>query len=98
MIKNRILETVAMAIIGDGLLCLVSPRRHLSLWMSGPRWWQRTWKSFVRFPGLTRTLGMFGIGFGIWLAWKQEPQIPRTRDRHDSLPHRWSEILAEAAQ
>jgi hypothetical protein len=72
VISERILETVAMTIIGDSALCVVSPQRHISLWLSGPGWWERTWRPFVRHPALTRALGVFGLGFGLWLATKAE--------------------------
>ena len=94
MIGKRLMETFAMAIIGDSLLCVVSPRRHLSLWLNGPQWWRHTWEPFVRFPGLTRVLGMLGLGFGLWLAWTQEPQLSKPPVQNGALPHRWSRMLA----
>ena len=97
MVKKRLLETFAMAIIGDSLLCMVSPQRHISLWRSGPRWWQQAWEPFIRLPDLTRMLGLLGLGFGIWLAWKQEPKISDPRPLQGSLPRRWSRTLAKAA-
>ena len=70
---RRLLETLAMAAIGDGVLCMISPRRHTGLWLSGPEWWRRAWAPFVEHSTLTRLLGAVGVGFGLWLAWRQEP-------------------------
>ena len=79
MIARRLIETLAMTIIGDSLLCVISPRRHVSLWASGPKWWQRAATPFVRRPGLTRALGTVGVAFGVWLASRQQPPVPITR-------------------
>ena len=72
MLTRRILETLAMLIIGDSILCIVSPRRHTSLWLEGPQWWHRAWRPFIEHSIITRAFGAFGLGLGIWLAWKQE--------------------------
>lgn len=98
MISRRLMETAAMTIIGDSFLCVLSPRRHTSLWLEGPQWWQRAWKPFVRHPGLTRALGAFGIGFGVWLAWRQEPRAPELPLERASTAKRWARTLAEAAR
>jgi hypothetical protein len=94
--NRRLIETVAMAIIGDGVLCMVSPRRHVSLWLSGPRWWRRGFEPFIRHPDLTRLLGSVGVAFGLWLAWKQEPEAPL--DETESLPRQWLKRLEHAAR
>ncbi len=73
MMAKRLMETAAMSIIGDSLLCVVSPRRHVGLWMRGPEWWRKSCEPFVRHPTLTRLCGAAGVGFGLWLAWRQEP-------------------------
>ncbi|HEX5245052.1 MAG TPA: hypothetical protein VFW23_17470 [Tepidisphaeraceae bacterium] len=78
MITRRLLETFAMAIIGDSVLCILNPRGHTSLWLNGPAWWERTWRPIVRHPATTRLLGALGLGLGIWLAWKQEEPITRS--------------------
>ena len=77
MLTRRILETLAMLIIGDSILCIVSPRRHASLWLEGPQWWHRAWRPFIEHSAITRTLGAFGLGLGIWLARKQEVSADR---------------------
>jgi hypothetical protein len=93
MRTQRLLETAAMMIIGDSVLCMASPRRHLSLWLNGPGWWQRLWQPFIRNAGMTRALGAAGLGFGLWLAWREEPtatQLPSN--------DRWTRRLVQAMQ
>jgi len=94
---KRLLEIAAMAVSGDGVLCMVSPRRHVSMWLDGPRWWRRTNERFLRHPDLTRFMGALGVGFGIWLAWRQEPEAPAF-DAYESGPRRWVKRLEAAAR
>jgi hypothetical protein len=65
------------------------------LWLGGPRWWQQTWKPFVDKPKVTRALGVLGLGFGLWLAWREEQTEERTPDE---TPRPWSRRLAEVMQ
>jgi hypothetical protein len=66
-------EALAMTMIGDGLLALVDPDRHVRLYMKGPAWWRRFLNTFAERPGMTRALGAAELGLGIWLAEKQKP-------------------------
>jgi hypothetical protein len=71
LIAERAKECLAMMMIGDGVLALVEPRRHLSLWQSGPRWWRGMVEPFLGRPGLTRCLGAGEVVLGVWLASRQ---------------------------
>ena len=95
MVSRRLIETLAMLLIGDSVLTLVSPRRHVSLWLGGPRWWDGTFEPLVRRPGLSRLLGVAGVGLGLWLAWRQEPPV---RPAPVSRGRRWARQMAEAMQ
>lgn len=75
MILKRILEGVAMLVIGDSLMCLLAPKRHVSLWRGGPRWWRQALHPFLQYPTLTRVCGAVGIVLGIFLAERQEPMV-----------------------
>ncbi len=61
-------ETAAMMAIGDGVLLMVQPRRHLQLWNTGPE----PWRSFVAFleqrPVLTMAIGAASVALGVWMA------------------------------
>ncbi len=66
-------ESLAMMMIGDGLLALVDPDRHVRLDIKGPAWWRRFLKTFAERPGMMRALGAAELGMGIWLVEKQTP-------------------------
>ncbi|CAN5179140.1 hypothetical protein BH20GEM2_BH20GEM2_21530 [soil metagenome] len=74
MLTNRVKELFAISLIGDGVLALFQPHRHLRLWREGPEPWRRAMGPFLRHPGLTRVLGAAEAGFGIWWASRQEPE------------------------
>lgn len=77
MWSQRIKETVAMMMIGDGLLALAEPERHCQLWMAGPQFWQRAVEPFVENPPLARALGAVELVAGFWLASRQYVEEPR---------------------
>jgi hypothetical protein len=71
MWRKRILETLAMAIIGDGVVEVVAPRPHSLLWETGPEAARKTARFFAENPNLMRALGLAEIAFGLWLAFRQ---------------------------
>jgi hypothetical protein len=82
MWTQRLKETGAMMMIGDGLLALSDPHRHCLLWKAGPRAWQEAVETFVEHPQITRVLGAVEVGLGFWIASRQQPQAPaRAMDR-----------------
>jgi hypothetical protein len=50
----------------------------------------------VRHPDLTRMLGAFGLGFGLWLAWRQEP--PADIEEPARFPRRLMRQLEEVVR
>ncbi len=70
---RRAMECFAMSMIGDGLLAFVEPERHVQLWYSGPRWWQRMMQPFADRPTFTRWVGAVEAAVGFWLASEQTP-------------------------
>lgn len=96
MLAARLKELLAIAIIGDSVLSLLAPRRHIGLWRDGPQWWERLCEPFERYPNMTRVLGAAGIVFGLWLADRQQPPRALPRDgrfRGARLPRRLMEAL-----
>ncbi len=71
MLEKRLAEVLAMAMIGDGVLALLFPRKHVALWRGGPRWYDRTLDAFLDHPDATRALGGLEAGLGVWLAYRQ---------------------------
>jgi hypothetical protein len=73
LINHWAKESLAIMMIGDGLVTLVDPVRHCRLWMKGPRPWQRFLNVFVEHPVITRGLALGELALGIWLAERQNP-------------------------
>jgi hypothetical protein len=71
MVSRRILEVVAMMMIGDGMIGLIAPRRHVLLWDGGPRVWRKITESCVRHSRLTRTIGLISVLSGLLIAGRQ---------------------------
>ena len=74
MINKLFGESFAMMLIGDGMLCLINPRRHIMLWNRGPQFWQNAMQPFAENPNLTRAAGALEIAVGLWLANREEPE------------------------
>ena len=54
-IGRRVVESIAMMMIGDVALAVMDPHRHMKLaWENGPHLWERMMRPFVKHPELTR--------------------------------------------
>jgi hypothetical protein len=73
MIAERAKECLAMMMIGDGVLAMLEPRRHMLLWEEGPSWWRAMVEPFANRPTLTRCVGAGELALGVWLASRQTP-------------------------
>lgn len=76
MWAKRIKELIALSAIGDGMLSIIAPREHTSLWLVGPEGVRKLALWFAENPTYTRLAGIVELGFGVWLALKQyeEPE------------------------
>lgn len=65
----RILEIVGQAVLGDGITCIILPRRHMRLWVDAfPwRWWRTTVQWFADRPAVTIANGLFESLLGLWM-------------------------------
>lgn len=70
----RVREMAAVFMIGDGMLGLLQPRRHVELWREDALGAERTVAPFVGKPGRRRLYALAQIGAGLWLANRQRPQ------------------------
>ncbi len=61
-------EMFAIMMIGDGMLALTQPRRHMRLWNAGPEPWRKLCSYFEQRPAQTMAVGAASIGLGLWLA------------------------------
>jgi hypothetical protein len=71
LVEARTLEVLALTMIGDGVLALLQPERHMLLWRRGPRPWREVSQYFLERPMLTRVVGVASVAAGLWLANRQ---------------------------
>ena len=73
--NRRLLETLGMLLIGDGILSLLAPRRHCLLWEAGPEFCRELIDQFAEHPLATRLVGAVEAAIGVWLASQQQPTL-----------------------
>jgi len=67
----RVAEMAAIFMIGDGLLGLAQPRRHVALWQDGALGADRAVRPFAGRPGRRRAYALLQIAAGLALASRQ---------------------------
>lgn len=72
---RNLLESIAILAVGDGVVAIIAPRRHMLLWRFGPGGYRRLMEGFAERPLLVRALASVEIGVGIWLALRQYGRI-----------------------
>ncbi len=72
---NRAAEMAATFMIGDGLLGLLQPERHVALWQQRAAGAERVVRPFVGRPGLRRAYAVVQIAAGLALAARQHGRI-----------------------
>lgn len=75
-LQSRAQEALAIVVVGDGLLGVLQPRRHVSLWRKGPAPYQRAMTALNHRPGLTQLLSAVQLATGLWWASRQRPATP----------------------
>ena len=68
---RRTAEMAAIFMIGDGLLGLLQPERHVTLWRSPRAWADAPVRPFAGRPGRRRLYGLAQIAAGLALAARQ---------------------------
>lgn len=77
----------AMAIIGDGVMGMIHPRRDSRAWQYGPKPWQNLMHSLEDRPNLTRAIGAAQVIGGIlWVLHSEE----KPSETLDVTPHKES--------
>lgn len=69
----RVAEMAAIFMVGDGLLGLLQPRRHVDLWRERALGSEKLVAPFVGRPGRRRLYALVQIGAGLALAARQKP-------------------------
>jgi hypothetical protein len=70
-ITNRCIEVLALAMIGEGVVGLLRPRRYSLFWKVGPHWLRRTTETLAAHREATRLLCVGEIALGLWLALRE---------------------------
>ncbi|HVM25243.1 MAG TPA: hypothetical protein VM253_07595 [Candidatus Limnocylindrales bacterium] len=65
---NQLRDLLGVAMVGDGILMLLVPRRRMRRWRIGPQWLRSLTESFARRPLLTRLAGAVTAAAGIAVA------------------------------
>lgn len=71
LLRKRAAEMAATFMIGDGLLGLLQPARHVELWQERAGGAERTVRPFVGRPGRRRAYAVLQIAAGLALAARQ---------------------------
>ena len=65
---RRVLELLAILMLGEGVLTLIAPRRHSIVWDCGPEAFRRAIEGYAERPTLARVVAAAEAGLGLWLA------------------------------
>jgi hypothetical protein len=76
MNTRRIIQLVALLMIGDGVLGFFKPRWHSLLWNVGPKPFRDLMRNLAAHPDDTRLLYAIEVGLGTWIASRQTPEKP----------------------
>lgn len=68
---KRLKELFAILCVGDGVVGLAAPTRHVMLWRRGPPRWSRAMSWFVEHPGYTRAFAAGELIAGMLIARRQ---------------------------
>lgn len=74
--KRRIKDLLALLLIGDGALTILSPRNRALLWRFGPERFRKSTGWQAEHPSIMRLEGAASIAFGVWLALRQYREPP----------------------
>jgi hypothetical protein len=74
MNTRRIIQLVALIMIGDGVTGFFKPRRHSLLWDIGPEFFRAAMETLAENPAKARLLYAAEVALGSWLAAQQTPE------------------------
>ncbi len=69
--RKRLMELLAIGMIGEGVVGALRPRRYLQLWRFGPQPYQKMIGALADHPTATRLMCVAEAGFGVWLGLRQ---------------------------
>ena len=68
MIYRRLVELLGILMIGDAVMALLRPRRHVSLWDCGPKWAREAAHYFEKNRELTRAVAVAELAAGVCIS------------------------------
>ena len=74
MILRRLIQLVALVMIGDGVVGFFKPRWHSLLWDLGPEPYRRLMSQFVANPDTARWVYAAEVAVGALIASQQTPE------------------------
>ncbi len=74
MIVRRIVQLVALLMIGDGVAGFFKPRWHSLLWDVGPAPYKKVMRKFAREPETARWIYLAEVAVGAMIASQQTPE------------------------
>lgn len=74
MFYKRLIQLVALVMVGDGVVGFFKPRWHSLLWDLGPKPYRDLMHKAARNPAEARLIYAAEAAFGTWLATRQTPE------------------------
>ncbi len=74
MILRRMIQLVALVMVGDGVVGFFKPRWHSLLWDMGPKPYRNLMRHFAENPAAARWIYAAEVGLGALLASQQTPE------------------------
>ncbi len=72
---RRIVQLVALVMVGDGVVGFFKPRWHSLLWNVGPEAYRDVMRKFSEEPAAARWIYASEAVIGAWIASQQTPDV-----------------------
>ncbi len=77
MANKQIKETIGLALLGEGILGLIYPKKYSLLWKVGPEPLREAMEKAAENPELMRLIYAVEAGLGFWLAQSQVKKLKK---------------------
>jgi hypothetical protein len=71
MTGRRLLELLAIGMIGEAVAGFLQPRHYLLLWQFGPKGYRQWLEGLTRHGRMVRVLCLVELGAGLLLTWRE---------------------------
>ena len=79
MAYKRIKEVIGLALLGEGIIGMIAPKKYSLLWEVGPEPLREMMEKAAGNPELMRLIYAAEAGLGLWLAMRQVEKLPDKR-------------------